>query len=164
MRGERDVKRASDTVEGGCCPGREMAEPRKIFRIEGTAAARPGQARIAQELSAVVTAVEQATQKILAAAERIDRLTNQRAMPSGQQTADEVGKDIRALVAEIFAACNFHDIIGQRVAKVIASLSATDVTNVAPLHGPRLEGDGGHAAQSDIDLMFARPRRRTSSE
>ncbi len=73
----------------------------------------------------------------------------------------------------IFEACNFQDLIGQRVAKVMATVKFVEdhiarvldeITHItsppAPpdaaqvLHGPRLDIDRGHVSQSDIDAMF----------
>jgi chemotaxis protein CheZ len=85
-------------------------------------------------------------------------------------------------VVRIFEACNFQDLIGQRVSKVLATLSfveqrivhmveiwgGVDAMNdqmhaamaerdaVAPaLHGPRLDGDSGHVTQAEVDAIFA---------
>ena len=80
----------------------------------------------------------------------------------------------------VYEACNFQDLAGQRIGKVIATLvmveeqlavmieNCNNVTGAARpdkaagsqpsgdlLNGPRLDGDGGHASQQDIDLMFA---------
>lgn len=80
----------------------------------------------------------------------------------------------------MYEACNFQDLAGQRIGKVIATLvmveeqlavmieNCNNVTGAARpdkaaepqpsgdvLNGPRLDGAGGHASQQDIDLMFA---------
>jgi chemotaxis protein CheZ len=174
-----------------------MAEPRKIFRIEETAAARfraiarpsppaakaqiskpsssgdsRGMAlqaeqlsRVGYELEAVTTGTEQATQKILAAAEEIDQLANNLSAALKGKIEQDLAQDIADTVIRIFEACNFQDLIGQRVSKVMTTIKLIegDEINAAPsradsaqfLHGPRLDSDDGHVSQSEIDAMFA---------
>jgi chemotaxis protein CheZ len=127
--------------------------------------------RIAHELDAVVTGTEQATQKVLAAAEQIDQVANNLSAALKGKIEQGLAQDIQDLVIRIFEACNFQDLAGQRVAKVLATLRYVEahITRVleelkngpAPrhdgsqqLHGPRLETDRGHVSQNDIDAMF----------
>jgi chemotaxis protein CheZ len=203
-----------------------MAEPRKIFRIEESVAARPARggkavpglarqpdtmqaeilqaigalrlelkapsaataasprtrtaqldeeaahlSRIAHELDAVVTGTNEATQKILAAAEEIDQAANNLSAALKGKIEQGAAQDIRDQVIRIFEACNFQDLIGQRVGKVLATLTAiedrvervlADIKNLAPapaktaqyLHGPRLDTDRGHVTQAEIDAVF----------
>jgi hypothetical protein len=191
-----------------------MAAPRKVFRIEQTAAARlapqagsdaasphhgeimqalfalqtlmagdppaasPGgrvasaggagedpraqpdsQTRIAHELDAVVSGTAQATQRILAAAEEIDQLADNLSAALNGRMEQELAQDIADSVLRIFEACNFQDLIGQRVAKVMKTLRtgepAIPPTADAPaVHGPRLNGDAGHMSQAEIDALF----------
>ena len=132
----------------------------------------PSKARVAHELNAVVEGTERATQKILAAAEEIDAAANNLSAALNGRIEQSMAQDIQDLVIKIFEACNFQDLIGQRVAKVLATLnfvedhigrvleemrtaSASRRRNgVAALHGPRLDGDPGHASQDDVDAMF----------
>ena len=124
-------------------------------------------ARIGNELSAVVEGTEQATQKILAAAEEIDFAANTLSAALDGKIEQELAQDIQDLVIRIYEACNFQDLIGQRVAKVSAAVKfveehiarvldeiTTASVAAAALHGPRLDGDDGHASQDDIDAMF----------
>lgn len=119
------------------------------------------------ELDAIVQATEKATNGILALAEKI---------------ADEAGKlaggeTIAALAEDLFTECAFQDITGQRVAKVISTLTFVDErigsiidlfgeefdTVPIPDHGPSDEeskllngpqlGQPG-VSQSDIDALF----------
>jgi chemotaxis protein CheZ len=179
-----------------------MAEPRKVFRIERTAAVRPRTVdappspaattdavargerqwlgieaehltRIAHELEAVTIGTDQATQKILAAAEAIDQLANNLAAALKGKIEQDSAQDISDLVIRIFEACNFQDLIGQRVTKVMAILKILEahvarvldeIKNPQPalaggigadyLHGPRLDIDRGHVSQNDIDTLF----------
>ncbi len=128
--------------------------------------------RIANELLAVTSGTEQATQKILAAAEQIDQLANNLSASLKGKIEQGPAQDIRELVLRIFEACNFQDLIGQRVSKVMTTLRFVEehissvldeikTMSVRPpngamqnLHGPRLEHDAGHASQLDIDAIF----------
>ena len=131
------------------------------------------------QLDAIVAATESATETILESAEAIDgnvgKLMNQASGP------DETGplEDIGEQVVKIFEACNFQDITGQRVTKVVNTLKAVedrvirmmdmpggieafrDLVPVetpledadkALLHGPQLAGKG--ISQNDIDKLF----------
>jgi chemotaxis protein CheZ len=123
--------------------------------------------RVECELNAIVNGTEKATQKILAAAEAIDSTANTLAAALGGRIERELAQDIQDLVIQIFEACNFQDLIGQRVAKVVAALHFVEVqiarvleeittaSSARALHGPRLEGDHGHASQDAVDAMFA---------
>jgi chemotaxis protein CheZ len=128
--------------------------------------------RIANELLAVTSGTEQATQKILGAAEQIDQLANTLSAALKGKIEQDLAQDIRDLVLRIFEACNFQDLIGQRVNKVMTTMNFVEehVTSVLDeiknmsarpaiegaqfLHGPRLDGDSGHASQLDIDAIF----------
>ena len=165
-----------------------MAEPRKVFRIEETAAANltrgaprvPAQSprglgarhdeeavdliRIAHELDAVVGGTHEATQKILAAAEEIDQAANTLSAALKGRIGQGLADDILDDVIRIFEACNFQDLIGQRIGKVMAMLNAAQL-KTAPkaarqeaaqyLHGPRLDTDRDHATQIDVDAIFS---------
>jgi chemotaxis protein CheZ len=144
-----------------------------------TAAAAPT-ARVGHELSAVVNGTERATQKILAAAEEIDSAANTLSAALKGKIEQNLAHDIQDLVIEIFEACNFQDLIGQRVAKVLGTLRFVEdhivrvldeIKNPAAaarhdgeqtLHGPRLDSDDGHASQDDIDALFDDRRRKSN--
>ena len=133
---------------------------------ERVACAAASTTRIAGELEAVMQGSEQATQKILAAAEEIDQAANNLSAALKHDSEQGLAQDIRDRVIAIFEACNFQDLTSQRVAKVMASLDRIDqqiahtLDELArdaapPMHGPRLAGDRGHVSQSDVDSMFA---------
>jgi chemotaxis protein CheZ len=137
----------------------------------GSAAAPAPMSRIDDELNAVISSTERATQKILAAAEEIDSTANNLSAALHGRIEQQLAQDIQDLVIEIFEACNFQDLIGQRVAKVLAAVKfieehiarvleeiQTASAAAAALHGPRLDSDRGHASQDDIDAMFANAR------
>ena len=121
--------------------------------------------RMANELEAAMKGSEQATQKILAAAEEIDQAANNLSAALKDDIEQGLAQDIRDRVIAIFEACNFQDLTSQRVAKVLATLgrierqiarALDEVTRDAapPVHGPRLEGDRGHVSQRDVDSLF----------
>jgi chemotaxis protein CheZ len=140
-----------------------------------------GHGRARRELDAVVDSSLQATQQILEAAEAIDEAANtlSASLKNGQDQA--LTSDIRDQVVRIFEACNFQDLGGQRIAKVVATLTFVEdriarmldiwggrdalmksaaVAPAAPnsaakmVSGPKLSGDPGHISQQEIDAMF----------
>jgi chemotaxis protein CheZ len=125
-------------------------------------------ARIADELNAVRAGSAKATQKILNAAEEIDQLANTLSAALKDKLEQDLAQDVIDLVIRIFEACNFQDLIGQRIAKVTAMLDVleneAERAAVSPssapedparfLHGPRLANDPGHMDQSEIDALF----------
>jgi chemotaxis protein CheZ len=124
--------------------------------------------RVAGELEAVIGDSELATQKILAAAEDIDQAANNLSAALKGDFETGLAQDIRDRVIQIFEACNFQDLTGQRVAKVMATFASlerqiaraldelTRINATPPLHGPRFAGDPGHVSQSDVDSLFDR--------
>ncbi len=142
----------------------------------------PQMSRVANELDAVVDGTEQATETILHAAEEIDQLAS--TLSAGLKSDHELGaaSDIQDRVIKIFEACNFQDLTGQRITKVVATLKfieehicrMTDIWggiealeqftpegfaeregDAKLLNGPKLASDAGHASQDDIDALFA---------
>ena len=134
-------------------------------------------ARAADELRASVDGMDDATQKILKSVEIID--DSARALTASQKNDYEGGlaQEIQDQVVAIYEACNFQDLAGQRISSVIGmmtmvedqvaamldrfnGLAVKDIAVVdktgdrALLNGPKLDGDPGHASQSDIDAMF----------
>jgi chemotaxis protein CheZ len=128
--------------------------------------------RIANELVAVTAGTEQATQKILAAAEQIDQLANNLSAALKGKIEQGLAQDIQDLVIRIFEACNFQDLNGQRISKVMTTLKFVEdhITSVLDeiknmsarpageaaqyLHGPRLADESGHVSQTDVDAIF----------
>jgi chemotaxis protein CheZ len=137
--------------------------------------------RATDELDAVVGDTEAATETILAAAESIDEAagTLMRALGGEHRKLVEA---IHDQAIRIFEACNFQDITGQRISKVVALLQfiETRVGSMAEiwhglegvagldepvavespgdeslLNGPALAGDGGVVSPHDIDSLFA---------
>lgn len=137
--------------------------------------------RVTNELDAVVSGTEGATETILSAAEFIDETANTLSAHLEGRDQD-MASDIQEKVVQIFEACNFQDLTGQRITKVVGTLrfieeritemmdiwggieSFNDVEAVkrearegdeALLNGPALEADMDVATQDDIDALFA---------
>ena len=138
--------------------------------------------RTTDELRAVITGTEEATDAILAAAETIDDIAQRMASDDGDEVVKKDGQAIADAVIQIFEACNFQDITGQRITKVVESLrfieeriaSMIDVwqtinkmtddakpkveDDIPPekklLNGPSLKTDAGVVNQDDVDAMF----------
>ncbi len=132
-------------------------------------------ARAAGELGAAVAGMEKATQKILHAAEAIDDDAKALTATLKDDYKRGLAQDIQERTVAIYEACNFQDLAGQRIAKVMATLNLVEQQLAAMLdrcngrpapaaakpassrgliNGPKLDGDCGHASQHDIDAMF----------
>lgn len=116
------------------------------------------------ELDAVVQATESATECILAASERIDALVtglrNQAADPDERAGLDEIGEQ----VTRIFESCNFQDITGQRITKVVNAMKFIEqrVERMIEILGgtqafedltPMAPPPPQHAAADEADLL-----------
>jgi len=136
--------------------------------------------RVTDELDAIVTGTEQATESILHAAENIDDNASMLASQLKGNKAETVG-EITEKVVSIYEACNFQDLTGQRISKVVNTLKfieeriirmmeiwggveefhAVNVETMptkegddALLNGPALQSDENIASQDDIDALF----------
>ena len=143
-----------------------------------------GMRRVAGELDAVVEATEQATTEILAATEDIETSANMlRAAGATTGNYDCVGTILDRIVV-VYEACNFQDLTGQRINKIVnvlkfveerldkmigvwggldafKDLAETDESaqdgeedHKSLLNGPKLDDDHGHVGQNDIDALF----------
>jgi chemotaxis protein CheZ len=133
--------------------------------------------RAAGELGVAVEGMETATQKILASVEVIDDCARALAAALSNDYHHGLAQDVQDHVVRIYEACNFQDLAGQRIGKVIATLimveerlvamiarysgageqpaEATKPSSENFINGPRLDGATGHASQHDIDAIFA---------
>ncbi|HEX2727055.1 MAG TPA: protein phosphatase CheZ [Beijerinckiaceae bacterium] len=140
-----------------------------------------GMRRVAGELDAVVESTEKATTNILEALEEIESNANMlRAAGGSNGNSDYVGAILDRVVI-MYEACNFQDLTGQRINKIVNVLKfvedrldkmigvwggldafkeLVDQGAASPggedglLNGPKLEQDEGHVAQNDIDALF----------
>jgi chemotaxis protein CheZ len=137
-------------------------------------------ARVNGELGAVVGGTEEATQQILEAAEAIDQAATALGKVTSADQQKALSEEIQERVISIFEACNFQDLTGQRISKVMQTMKFIEhhivvmmdiwggvdaiKAHVPPvvdtregdaklLNGPKLDDDG-HASQDDIDAMF----------
>ncbi|MEM8855384.1 MAG: protein phosphatase CheZ [Pseudomonadota bacterium] len=147
----------------------------EIAALYSKGMADPQKSRAADELHAVVTGTESATDAILAAAETIDTVAQELAdtLSGPEKTSLET---INEQVLQIYEACNFQDITGQRITKVVSSLrfieeristmvdlwnamelakpEEKDESDRALLNGPSLDTDRGVVNQDDVDALF----------
>lgn len=137
--------------------------------------------RVANELDAVVDDTERATQAILGAVEDIDTRADRLAASVTAEGDQATAREIQDCVIRIFESCNFQDLTGQRISKVVSALKFIEdhihrmediwggiegfgefVPSVVTeqdeedklLNGPKLQGDEGHVSQNDIDALF----------
>jgi len=141
-------------------------------------------ARVTRELRAVVDDTERATGQILAAAEDIDETTKTLLACLKNEHEQALAQDMQDQIIRIFEACNFQDLGGQRISKVLATFEFVEAqilhlmeiwggseackqqvggaSGARPpdgrlAHGPKLSGDQGHASQDFIDKLFEGP-------
>jgi chemotaxis protein CheZ len=154
---------------------------REIAVLHGKSFNGDEMAKVNGELGAVVGGTEQATQQILEAAESIDNAASALSKNTSLDQQKILSEEISERVVSIFEACNFQDLTGQRISKVMTTMKfieqhINEMMNIwggvdaikahAPpiidtregdaklLNGPKLDGDIGHASQDDIDAMF----------
>jgi chemotaxis protein CheZ len=137
--------------------------------------------QVTRELDAVVESAERATQQILGAAEDIEDAANTLSACLRNHQEKSLALDIQDSVLRVFEACNFQDLTGQRIAKVLTTLqfveervaamidiwggidafktyaaqAESEIDRNSMLHGPKLDGDEGHVSQEDVDAIFA---------
>lgn len=121
-----------------------------------------------EELDAIVTAAERATSDILNAAERIQEAVNRLRKTTGEEDSASIAEldDIDAQCIDIFTACSFQDITGQRTTKVVNTLRYLEqrVNAMIEIWGVSAEaaGNGKETAAAKFlddvgDLMDKRP-------
>jgi chemotaxis protein CheZ len=154
---------------------------REIAVLHGKSFDGQEMAKVNGELGAVVGGTEHATQQILEAAEAIDLAGSAMAKVNSPEQQKILSEEIQERVISIFEACNFQDLTGQRITKVMTTMRFIEqhinammeiwggvdaIRAHAPaivdtregdaklLNGPKLDGDVGHASQDDIDALF----------
>jgi len=154
---------------------------REIAVLHGKSFDGHEMAKVNGELGAVVGGTEQATQQILEAAESIDQAASALSKVNSPEQQKLLSEEIQERVISIFEACNFQDLTGQRISKVMLTMRFIEqhisammeiwggvdaIRAHAPhiidtregdarlLNGPKLDGDAGHASQDDIDALF----------
>jgi len=154
---------------------------REIAVLHGNSFNGEEMAKVNGELGAVVGGTEEATQQILEAAESIDQAATALSKVTSPDQQKLLSEEIQERVVSIFEACNFQDLTGQRISKVMTTMKFIEnhitvmmdiwggvdaIKAHAPpivdtregdarlLNGPKVEGDVGHASQDDIDALF----------
>jgi chemotaxis protein CheZ len=154
---------------------------REIAVLHGKSFNGEEMAKVNGELGAVVGGTEEATQQILEAAEAIDNAATALSKVTSADQQKLLSEEIQERVVSIFEACNFQDLTGQRIKKVMTTMKFIEhhitvmmdiwggvdaIKAHAPhiadnregdarlLNGPKTEGDVGHASQDDIDALF----------
>src|SRR5580692_995838 len=154
---------------------------REIAVLHGKSFNGEEMAKVNGELGAVVGGTEEATQQILEATEAIDNAATALSSVTSPDQQKLLSEEIQERVVSIFEACNFQDLTGQRIKKVMDTMKFIEhhitvmmdiwggvdaIKAHAPpivdtregdaklLNGPKLEGDVGHASQDDIDALF----------
>ena len=132
----------------------------------------------ALELSHVVKATEAATNGIMTQAERIEEIVGEMKFIAKDQFMSTKLNDISELLVKLYEMCNFQDLTGQRINKVVKVLtfieerieammalwnkhefesmplppSTTKTDDGLELHGP--ESEDSTTNQADIDKLF----------
>src|ERR1700687_2868205 len=95
---------------------------REIAVLRGKSFNGEEMARVNGELGAVVGGTEEATQQILEAAEAIDNAATALAKVTSPDQQKLLSEEIQERVVSIFEACNFQDLTGQRIKKVMNTM------------------------------------------
>jgi chemotaxis protein CheZ len=154
---------------------------REIAVLHGNSFNGEEMAKVNGELGAVVGGTEQATQQILEAAEAIDQAATALSKVTSPDQQKLLSEEIQERVVSIFESCNFQDLTGQRINKVMTTMKFienhitvmmdiwggvdaikahalpivdTREGDARLLNGPKAEGDVGHVSQDDIDALF----------
>lgn len=154
---------------------------REIAVLHGKSFSGDEMTKVTGELGAVVGGTEEATQQILEAAEAIDEAASAMGKSQSADQQSRLSQDIQERVITIFEACNFQDLTGQRIQKVMGTMKFIEhhinvmmeiwggvdaikahapaivderVGDARLLNGPKGLGEEGHASQNDIDAMF----------
>jgi chemotaxis protein CheZ len=177
--GLRRLQHEAEAIHGAIARTKQ-----EIAMLHAGASGRSGP-RAARELDAVVDGTERAAHQIMDAAETIAKAAKSlttsslttSSLTTSQTKDDALTREIRDNVQRIFEACNFQDLSGQRIAKVMAMLqfidesigrmmeiwggaeafkhySGTAGNEPSLLQGPKLAGDSGHVTQDDIDAIL----------
>lgn len=126
----------------------------------GTTAANAG-----VELDAVVDMTENAANTILDAAGHITSLVGRAENWATEASRKEALEAINAHAEEIFMACSFQDITGQRIRKTLENIKTIEDRldqamsklgiQVAHTTSERIQADNYASTQDDIDALFA---------
>ncbi|OFX11112.1 MAG: hypothetical protein A2516_03090 [Alphaproteobacteria bacterium RIFOXYD12_FULL_60_8] len=162
----------------------ELFDHIQIIRKEIAAIRRPGAdndrfLQMSDELDAIVAATEDATNQIMENVEEIEVLVDTARSRTSDPEAEAALSKISEKTSNVFQACSFQDITGQRITKVVRLLkyveervnalisvwgedqiAKTGVDETRPtdpyaryLNGPQLKGEG--VSQDDVDALLS---------
>jgi len=151
---------------------------REIASLQSSASGQKIDA-MSDQLGAVVGDTETATNSILEAVEIIENQNESLELNASTPAENEITEAISTAVMQIYEACNFQDITGQRISKVVGTLNFVDeriakmieivggeaeleaveiiaqdvqLDDDIELNGPRVEGQ--EISQDEIDSLF----------
>ncbi len=99
------------------------------------------------QLDEVVVATEEATNKIMDCCDSLSALAN--------EAPPETGAKIMDLVTRIYEACNFQDLTGQRITKVVRTLKHIETQISALIHAFRHMGFKFASGEERIEISKA---------
>jgi chemotaxis protein CheZ len=162
--------------ERSACGEAIAQSARELSALRRSASAETVAARARRELGAAIGEMEQATQRILKAAESANARARKLPAAPNNDSGRHVARDMQESITEIIEACGFQDLVGQRLNKAIDALGLVDErlerlfaiwdkigrdATITPspnenrlLNGPKLKGDADHLSQIEIDRLF----------
>lgn len=167
-------------VEIADIAGRIKATKREMANLRHPLASEDKLQQASEELQSVVSHTEIATNKIMAAAETIDEIMHELKAQAGDYHQTRL-TDMHEAILRIYESCNFQDLTGQRINRVVRTLAFIEervdammglwsrqefeamplpTTSIIKndgdleLTGPSGAGEAGHISQSDIDALF----------
>jgi chemotaxis protein CheZ len=99
-----------------------METRREIASLQSNASGKKLNA-MSDQLDAVVLDTEEATNAILEAVETIETQNESLELNASTTAENEISETIGGAVMQIYEACNFQDISGQRISKVVSTLN-----------------------------------------
>ncbi len=143
---QRDLKELRDHIE------RSKGEIAALVGKDGKALSAPRLNGATEELYEIVASTERATSEILEATEWVQ----ERVTSLGLSDAERQEFEQRCM--EIFTACSFQDITGQRIAKVVATMSYVEQRVITMMSMWDADGADHEAAAVRTTIDGNRPR------
>jgi chemotaxis protein CheZ len=124
-----------------------METKREIASLQSSASGQKLHA-MSDQLGAVVIDTESATNAILEAVETIENKNESLEVNSSTPEEAEIVEGINGAIMKIYEACNFQDITGQRITKVVNTL-----TFVEERVGAMIDIMGGEGELEQVDIV-----------
>src|SRR3979409_523607 len=137
---------------------------REIAVLHGKSFDSNEMSKVTGELGAVVGGTEEATQQILEATEAIDQAATALSKNTSPDQQKLLSEEIQERVISIFEACNFQDLTGQRISKVMATMKFIEShINVMMEIWGGVDAIKAHAApivdsREEADVFVLRPK------